>query len=87
MFWYQVLARPHATVKFTPHMKFYVVESTARENTIVDFESFNGKAGVVDFTDGPGLNHQVAYVTLEQGGTFSVSYHEGSGLGWQSFRA
>ncbi|RLM00290.1 hypothetical protein CFD26_104499 [Aspergillus turcosus] len=69
-----VPATPNMTKNVLPIYKFFIAQETHEPREIVDFNGISKKAGVVDFSQGPGLTQHVATVYHKKDGSFETKY-------------
>ncbi|KAL5089036.1 hypothetical protein Trisim1_005893 [Trichoderma cf. simile WF8] len=70
------LAISNMSINLTPNMKFHVCQSDIETGEIVDLPSVSKKAGVIDFSSGPGAGKDTVTVVHTNNGTFDIMYHE-----------
>ncbi|KAL7803892.1 hypothetical protein V8C43DRAFT_300033 [Trichoderma afarasin] len=70
------LAINNMSINLTPSKKFHVCQSDVQTGEIVDLPSVSKKAGVIDFSSGPGAGKDAATVVHRNNGYFEVMYHE-----------
>ncbi|KAL7952397.1 hypothetical protein V8C34DRAFT_323328 [Trichoderma compactum] len=70
------LATNNMWINLTPNMKFYVSQSHIEAGEVIAFTSVSKKAGVIDFSSGPGAGKDTAAVVHKDNGTFDVMYYD-----------
>ncbi|PNP58343.1 hypothetical protein THARTR1_01858 [Trichoderma harzianum] len=70
------LAANNMSINLTPIMRFHVSQSDAETGEIIDLPSISKKAGVIDFSSGPGAGKDAATVVHQNNGTFDIKYYD-----------
>ncbi|KAH0531280.1 hypothetical protein TsFJ059_000134 [Trichoderma semiorbis] len=70
------LAINNMSINLTPSMRFHVCQSDIETGEIINLPSISKKAGVIDFSSGPGARKDTVIVVHKNNGTFDIMYHE-----------